>query len=79
MSERLSLIASVAVIAFVVYAAWLVRDVKAADVSQIVGAAKALTAGVGTPAAENKNERLLLYGGLALLVGATLYTLLRKK
>jgi hypothetical protein len=78
MSERLSLIASVAVIGIVLYAAYLLKDVKQQDITQIVDAGKKLTTGVGTPAPAD-SQQFFVVGGIALLFGLTLWTLYKKK
>lgn len=79
--KDLSLLASVAVIAIVAYGAYLLADVDRAQIVSLNDTIKKIndTLGVTPPPAETDNTKLLLYGGITVLLLASVYTVLKKK
>jgi LPXTG-motif cell wall-anchored protein len=80
MSEKLSIIASVSVIVLVIYAGYLLKDVSKSDVKSLVNTINSVSKTFGTPQPElPDNNRVYLIGGIILLAGATLFTLVKRK
>ena len=81
MNEKLSLLASVAVIGIVLYSAWLLSSVDTARLNRINNTIKAVSDTVGTDSAPagSDSKTLVLYSGAAILFVATIYVLFKKK
>ena len=81
MSEKLSILASVAVIAIAGYAVWLLADVDKAQIVSLGDTVNKINATLGTPTAPavKDNTKTVLYAGIAILFVATIAVLIKKK
>lgn len=80
MNEKLSLIASVSVIALVLYGVWFMSEFDRSELTQLSTTIKTLndTLGRSPVTVRDENEKMILYAGAAILLIATLYTLTKK-
>jgi len=80
MESKLSLIASVSVIALAAYGAWLLADVDKTKIVSLNDTVSKLVDTLGGSSAEVKEDKTkpILYGAIALLLAASVYTLLKK-
>ena len=81
MNEKLSLIASVSVIALVLYGVWFMSDFDRSELTQLSTTVKTLndTLGRSPVKVQDENEKMILYTGAAILLIATLYTLTKSR
>jgi hypothetical protein len=80
-NEKLSLIASVSVIGLVAYGAYLLSDIDKAEVAKLNATVKTIndTLHTETTAASPDKTKVVLYSGIAILLVATTYVLLKGK
>jgi hypothetical protein len=81
MKENLSLIASVSVVAIVIYAAYLLSDVDTASIQKINNTVKTISSTIGSDQApaETSQTKIAIYAGIGLLLASTIYVLLKDK
>jgi len=79
-NEKLSLIASVSVIALASYGAWLLADVDKAKIVSLNDTVSRLVDTLGGSSAPVKDDKTkpMLYAGIAVLLLASTYVLLKK-
>jgi hypothetical protein len=81
MNDKLSLIASVGVIALVAYGAYLLSDIDKAAINRINNTLKAVSDTVGTDDAKvtiNDPRKVIIGSGIAILLIAAIYVLLKR-
>jgi hypothetical protein len=80
MNEKLSIISSVAVIAFILYLGWMLRDIDKDSIAKINNTLSTLSNSIGTTptTVPDSSEKYILYGGLGILLIATVRALIKK-